>query len=309
MLRIPDTYFALEERDGFLVNERMKHYWAATLKVLDMVDELCRDYGLRYIATYGTLLGTARHQGFIPWDDDMDLAMPREDYNTFMGVAKRELPEYFKISSFYTTNGRHNTQFSCVMNRADIGVDEKITEMFYDCPFPAGMDIYPLDYLHRDPQQDGLRRELYNAVYDMAARFVELEKTDEFEGQLSQIEELTKVAIDRGQPIRPQLWGLLERLAMMFTAEESDEMMLVSADITARRHPSHKNEWLEDLIRVPFEMTEIVVPRAYMELVPKFYADWETPRKFASNHEYPFFKKYIPHLPHPEKYTVTGGEQ
>ena len=60
--------------------------WTVELEILDVIDHICRVHSIRYSLFYGTLLGTIRHQGFIPWDDDIDLVMPRKDYNRLMEI-------------------------------------------------------------------------------------------------------------------------------------------------------------------------------------------------------------------------------
>ena len=57
------------------------------------VDRICKKHGLKYTLIGGTLLGAVRHGGFIPWDDDVDLLMPRPDYKRFMKLAQSELPD------------------------------------------------------------------------------------------------------------------------------------------------------------------------------------------------------------------------
>ena len=54
------------------------------LKIFKVFSEICERHKLRYYAAYGTALGAIRHKGFIPWDDDLDVAMPRADYNEFV---------------------------------------------------------------------------------------------------------------------------------------------------------------------------------------------------------------------------------
>jgi len=71
------------------------------LRMLKIVDFICDKYGLRYWLDGGTLLGAIRHKGFIPWDDDLDIAMPRDDYERFLSIASKELPEDLFIQ---TTN-------------------------------------------------------------------------------------------------------------------------------------------------------------------------------------------------------------
>ena len=57
------------------------------LRLLDLFDRLCREHGLRYSLEYGTVIGAVRHKGFIPWDDDIDLSMPRPDYDKLVSLA------------------------------------------------------------------------------------------------------------------------------------------------------------------------------------------------------------------------------
>ena len=65
------------------------------LHMFEIFDRICEENGLRYFAIGGTAIGTVRHEGYIPWDDDMDLAMPRDDYKVFCEIVNTLLPEGF----------------------------------------------------------------------------------------------------------------------------------------------------------------------------------------------------------------------
>ena len=62
------------------------------LKLFREVDEICREHNLRYVLAGGSLIGALRHEGFVPWDDDVDLYMPRSDWEKFIEICKTELP-------------------------------------------------------------------------------------------------------------------------------------------------------------------------------------------------------------------------
>lgn len=69
------------------------------LEMLLEVDRICRAHGLRHQIAAGTLLGAIRHRGFIPWDDDIDVCLPRDDYETFLQVAPAQLDPRFRLGS------------------------------------------------------------------------------------------------------------------------------------------------------------------------------------------------------------------
>lgn len=79
----------MEERE----HGDLKRVHEANLKLLKEIDRICRKYRIQYMLDSGTLLGAVRHKGFIPWDDDADVVFTRPNYEKFLKVAERELPE------------------------------------------------------------------------------------------------------------------------------------------------------------------------------------------------------------------------
>lgn len=112
------------------------------LNIVKEVVRICDGNGLIYYMSGGTLLGAVRHHGFIPWDDDIDLAMPRDDYEEFLKIAPKLLPENLQI-----VNYRTDRQYQYYITRVR-DIDTKVEEIRIgnDHRYTnASIDIFPLD--------------------------------------------------------------------------------------------------------------------------------------------------------------------
>lgn len=84
------------------ISDKMRKIQMKELEILDQVRKLCEKHGLQFFMVHGTLLGAVRHKGFIPWDDDLDIGMLREDYDKFLRVAEEELESPFFLQTLWT---------------------------------------------------------------------------------------------------------------------------------------------------------------------------------------------------------------
>ena len=110
--------FNLEEEMicDHLVTADVKRLWAVEMDLAQQLRAICEKHNIRYYAGGGTLLGAVRHQGFIPWDDDMDFLMLKKDYDRFCEVAAKELKEpYCFQSSFAMSRIRNSNTTGCTM--------------------------------------------------------------------------------------------------------------------------------------------------------------------------------------------------
>ena len=103
------------------------------LEILDLVDRICCKYGVEYSLCGGSVVGAYLYGGCLPWDDDVDLMMTRENYNRFLSIAPAELPQGFSIHSFQLSDD-FTTTFTKIMNDGTTIVqqDETISGVFLD---------------------------------------------------------------------------------------------------------------------------------------------------------------------------------
>lgn len=118
----------------------IREYQLRNLVLLETIDRVCREHGITYYLTDGSLLGAVRHQGFIPWDDDMDIALLRHDYDLLMQHADEWVP-----APFFIVNHENTPHYPKYFAKLE-DTSTTIVENFH-LGYAGGiyMDIFPLD--------------------------------------------------------------------------------------------------------------------------------------------------------------------
>lgn len=111
------------------------------LEILNKIDEICKKYNLSFQLSGGTLLGAIRHKGFIPWDDDIDLTMVREDYDKFIQVAPKELGDEYFLQCYDTDD----CYFPFIKIRKNNTVFNEDLIAHLDCHKGIFVDIFPFE--------------------------------------------------------------------------------------------------------------------------------------------------------------------
>ena len=110
--------------------------------ILRTVHTLCQENHITYYLGYGTMLGAVRHQGFIPWDDDVDIVMPRDDYRRFLQLAPQYLPEHLKLCHLGNT-APYNYDFAKIQDKRTILIED--TYSYLGIESGVYIDIFSLD--------------------------------------------------------------------------------------------------------------------------------------------------------------------
>ena len=118
--------------------------WSACLEIYKEVAKICDRHGLRYYATDGTALGAVRHKGYIPWDDDFDISMPRPDYEKFKKYAETELPNHLKFWD-YKSEPNFIFLFGKVQDTRREVVEELERKVGHCLSNGSYIDIFPID--------------------------------------------------------------------------------------------------------------------------------------------------------------------
>lgn len=299
-LEFSPEYFEEEERLGFTIEPMMKHAWAAQVVFLQKLDRICRENGIRYYADWGTLLGAVRHQGFIPWDDDIDICMRRNDLLRLLAIVEQR--DDLTCADIYNTNG-YGIKATRIQNNFELTVRRNRLKDTCGFPFPVGVDVFILDNL---PDDDDVRQEYKDilrlvtlsnhyrdAIDDLTlADDMLYENTRLFRRTLARVEELCSMKFSCMYPKQRELCIFLDEVGGAYRNEETP--LLTQMDFLCDADYSVEQSVYADVVYLPFEGFEIPSPVGYEEVLTKKYGpDYMTPINRGAGHDYPFYKKWI----------------
>lgn len=280
---LPASFFLAEERSGYIVSKKIKKLWAVELDLLAEFDHICKKHNIVYYAFAGTLLGAVRHNGFIPWDDDLDVMVPWNDYKKLLEIAPNEIiePYFFQC---HLTDDFAEASHARIRNSNTTGCTQWELNNVKSMSYNRGIfiDVFPVFSVPKSEKEKKEQKEEidkywrairgWNAVqchnvgckstYDDYIPFWEEVKT---QYTISEIK--TKY---------------LEACAKV--SEDSDEFGATSYRAHLARF-IYKKEWFKETIFLPFENISIISPKEYLEVLTKTYGDWKTPVYNGANHE------------------------
>ena len=281
-------FFYDEVKDGFYIPGIMKRAWAAELKILRLIDEICKKYGIPYFAIGGTLLGAVRDRDFIPWDDDIDICMFREDFHRFSRIIQDELPEGLAFTSLSIDPELCN--FVAGVGTTNRKIHYKVGTEVYEFPYPLAVDIFVLDELSVNPEDESFRIKVLEMFMIMISGILHgKEKTQVFQKELQKIEQLLQIRFDQDRPLKPQLYQLMDKVFQEYNGEGGDKVVFfpdyLSGDIVYSKSAFKKS------LNLPFCNSYISAPKDYDGVLRDAYGDYKKKVKAGGDHNYPFYKE------------------
>lgn len=285
---LPDGFLDEEVRCGYAVTKNMKEVWAVELDLLYVLDCVCKKYNIKYWADGGTMLGAIRHKGFIPWDDDIDIIMTRDNYDRLCEVGKKEFTEPYFFQTEYTDPGslRGHAQ---LRNSNTSGILE--SEYKYSYSFNQGIfiDIFPLDFI---PDNEDEKRIYIKKVESLMKR---AQRTAIFQNRyipyrrnfLKKMLNFTVIKFihffnRKKKEINPYFIEFEDTVKANNSTKTNTLGKLFFCPINEKS--IWRSEWFKETIYVPFEMLTIPVSAEYDMIMTKFFGDWRTPSHNSNAH-------------------------
>lgn len=255
--------------------EKKKIWVEKILAILSFLNDLCEKNHLRYYVCAGTALGAVRHKGIIPWDDDIDIMMPRKDYETLLRKLSlmKEMPYGLAIP---TAANAYYLRYAKVYDKESTLLELK--ELRYVIgPF---VDIFPVDGCHDDEEKTKAlfkKYQYYNYYFSI---------TSTYWNRKDYIEHLSKKLYKRAfvqllthslrRFIRYYTLKKMKEIESMYDYDKCAKVITWCGQQTCERE-IHDREWMGEGTELPFENLKVKVPSNYDAYLKCMYGDYMTP--------------------------------
>lgn len=235
----------------------LKEKQACLLEILVFVDKLFRKNNLNYSLAYGTLIGAARHKGFIPWDDDLDIVMPYNDY-----IKMLNLPELNNLNKRYTLHYRKSDKdygypFAKIEDTNTICYFKKTTDKG-----GAFLDIFPMTLL---PDKGALA---YSAKMDKLHKklaFIDSKSLNPLKNSIHYL----------SHPFRRYYRDKMIDYAFKYQKYSDSGLVTDSTWSNDRVGQAVPKEWFDDYTDLEFELHKFKAISNYKSWLKIIYGDWE----------------------------------
>ena len=234
------------------------------LGIMEYIHEICQKIGVKYFLAYGSLIGAVRHKGFIPWDDDMDICMLREDYEKLQDYLIANPNERYEVMS-YKNNLNYVYPFMKVQDNHTYLLEEDVR---IDSNMGIYVDIFPVDGYEDDSVFKDKMTRLIKKRQLSCYTFKGITNTKSL---LNSLIRYISVIVFYFTNTNKYIGGIDE----LAKSRKVDDYELVDYLIYKDMHkPVWKREWLEQTIMGVFEGKEFMIPKNYHEILTSDYGDY-----------------------------------
>lgn len=259
---ITEDFLKEEVRNDFLVTTERKKLWGVILDLVVEFDRVCRKHSIRYYLDGGSLLGAIRHGGFIPWDDDIDVAMPREDYEKFIRLTADFKAPYFLQTPL--TDPESFYSYAKIRNCNTTGV----AEMFKYQNFNHGiwMTIFPLDKFSINKTCEEAYAKICQLTYENST-YMRMKNPN--------LDEKNKLRVRNYSGRNPlDTYMEINRLASQFNTEETDYWGTLTITIREFKRKALPRKAYEQVRYQQFENLKLPIPFDYDTVLTLEYGDY-----------------------------------
>ena len=252
----------------------LKAVHQANLRILKEIDRICRSHGIQYFADSGTLLGAVRHKGFIPWDDDADVAFTRENYEAFARVVRDEVPEGMEfLEPSQIGDGKAFFDFTPRILYLNSRTHEDSREMaFYGGKLNhLYVDIFIQDELPEGKLQAAWTRLKNTMIYGLAMGH-------RFRLDFSKYSPLQKCVVAvlsaAGRLLPMPVICRMERRAALRHNTGKSRLRYYSNYQPDYLYVTLKKEWNEETVDLDFEDMKLMAPKNWHQVLTCIYGDY-----------------------------------
>ncbi len=273
------------------VSAQMKRIWAMELDMVEKFVAVCREHNMEYMIMGGTLLGAVRHKGFIPWDNDIDILMPRKDFNKLLEIG----PEAFKSPLFFQTPVTEDSRFFSTYVKIRNGNGTAATREEFESGINCGMfiDIFCLDEIQDSPWLRKLYYRRLNEISKMQ-RFA-LGKTLQG-GIANRIKHSLQRFVYRFVyhcPDTAALFDIYQKAAGKYAGKHCRQVAHQAFGYW-ENFIWNKKDW-DDRIQLDFEDLKLDAPKGYDAILKHQYGDYMKLPEDKSTHDFLDFDPDIPY--------------